>query len=108
MKENDFQSKLIKELYKRFPGCYVMKMDASYWQGIPDLLILYKKKWALLEVKESATAEHRPNQDLYVEDLNRMSFSAFIYPENKEDVLNDLERTLKPSRKTRKVFSKQP
>lgn len=92
-KEGNFQSYLIEELEDRFPGCMVLKNDPNYIQGIPDLLILYKKKWAALEVKRSKNAKHRPNQDYYVDLLNRMSFASFIFPENKEEVLNDLERS---------------
>ena len=91
--EKDFQSKLIKELKTVFKGCMVIKMDAKYIQGIPDLLILYKNKWATLEVKKSAKAKTRPNQKFYVALMNQMSFSRFIYPENKEAVLNDLRKT---------------
>ena len=63
MKENKFQADLKKELRAIFPGCIVTKLDSSDIQGIPDLLVLYKDKWATLEVKKSATASHRPNQD---------------------------------------------
>lgn len=94
MLESDFQAKLIKELKVRFPGCMVLKNDASYIQGVPDLLVLHNDKWASLEVKKSKKAKHRPNQDYYVEKMNEMSFSAFIFPENKEDVLHDLEQAL--------------
>ncbi len=93
MRENKFQSDLIKEIKGRFPDCIVMKNDATYIQGIPDLLILNNDKWASLECKRSASAKHRPNQDYYVKKMNDMSFSAFIYPENKEEVLNDLGRS---------------
>lgn len=93
MLENKFQSNLIKEIKKIFPGCIVLKNDSSYIQGIPDLLILYKDKWSALEVKKSATASHRPNQDYYVEKMNSMSHSAFIYPENKNKVLDELRKT---------------
>ena len=95
MLERDFQSKLIKELKVRFPGSIVIKNDPDYIQGIPDLLILYNDKWAALEVKNSEKAKHRPNQDYYVKMMNEMSFSSFIFPENKEDVLDDLERSFK-------------
>lgn len=91
MDERYFQRKLIKELNNRYPGCIVLKNDAGYKQGIPDLTILYKDRWATLEVKASAKASHRPNQDLRVERMNRMSFSAFIFPENKEEILNELD-----------------
>ena len=92
MLENKFQSKLIKELKERFPGCIVLKNDSSYIQGIPDLSIFYNDCWAMLEVKQSATAKHRPNQSYYVDKANEMSFSRFIFPENKEEVLMDLKK----------------
>lgn len=88
--ETKFQSKLIKEIKKLFEGSIVMKLDSGYKQGIPDLLILFKDKWATLECKKSADASHRPNQDLYVERMNTMSFSRFIFPENKDAVMKEL------------------
>ena len=91
MLENKFQSKLIKELKDMFPGCIVMKNDASYIQGIPDLLVLYNDKWASLECKKNANAAKRPNQEYYVGRMNEMSFSRFICPENREEVLHDLQ-----------------
>ena len=99
MLENKFQSNLIKEIKKLFPGCMVLKNDPTYIQGIPDLLVLYKDKWASLEVKKSATASHRPNQNYYVEKMNTMSFSRFIFPENKDEVLTDLARLFKRKKK---------
>ena len=93
MKESKFQRDLKKELKQMFPGCIVTKMDSGDIQGIPDLLILYKNKWATLENKRSANASKRPNQEYYVNKMNDMSFSRFIYPENKEEVLNDLRKT---------------
>ena len=93
MKESKFQADLKKELKQMFPGCIVTKLDSSDIQGIPDLLILYKNKWATLENKRSKNATKRPNQEFYVEKMNEMSFSSFIYPENKEDVLNELRKT---------------
>ena len=91
--ERDFQAGLIKDLKQMFPGCIVMKNDSSYIQGIPDLLVLYKDKWASLEVKKAANANRQPNQEYYVNQMNEMSFSRFIFPENKESVLNDLYKT---------------
>ena len=90
--ERDFQSCLIKDLKTIFPGCIVMKNDASYIQGIPDLLVLYKDKWATLENKKSAKAHKQPNQEYYVGVMDEMSFSRFIFPENKNVVLKELER----------------
>ena len=90
MLENKFQANLIKEIKDTFEGCIVMKNDASYIQGIPDLLVLYKNKWASLECKKSARAKKQPNQEYYVERMDQMSFSRFICPENKDVVLTEL------------------
>lgn len=92
--ERDFQAKLIKELKVMFKGCIIVKNDPNYIQGIPDLLILYNDRWAALEVKKSATAHHQPNQEYYVDLMNEMSFAAFIYPENKEEILYELQQAL--------------
>lgn len=91
MRENKFQSNLKKELKTRFPGCIVTKLDSGDIQGIPDLLILYKDKWATLENKKDAKASKQPNQEYYVNKMNEMSFSRFIYPENKDSILKELE-----------------
>lgn len=90
-RENKFQSNLKKELKAMFPDCIVTKLDPNDIQGIPDLLVLYKNKWATLENKRHSKSSHRPNQDYYVDKMNKMSFSRFIYPENKEEVLNEVK-----------------
>lgn len=92
MKESNFQKSLKDDLIKRFPGCIVKKTDPRGFQGFPDLLILFGKMWALLEVKASKDSIKQPNQEFHVERLNNMGFSRFIYPENKEEVLNDLSK----------------
>lgn len=91
--ESGFQDILRNELRALFPGCLIFKMDQI--QGIPDLLILYKNMWASLECKKHANAKRQPNQEYYVGLMNSMSFSRFICPENKEEVLNDLCETFK-------------
>lgn len=96
MLESAFQLQLIRELKKQFPGCIVLKNDPDYIQGIPDLLILYKNKWASLECKKHSRAKKQPNQEYYVGLMNEMSFSRFICPENKEDVLRELQQTFEP------------
>ena len=88
--ESGFQDRLIKELKELFPGCMTFKMEQ--FQGIPDLLVLYKNKWASLECKKSAKAKRQPNQEYYVKKMNDMSFSRFVYPENKEEVIRDLQQ----------------
>ena len=93
MLENKYQANLIKKLKKIFPGCIVMKNDPTYIQGIPDLLILYNDRWASLECKKNASAKKQPNQEYYVGQMNEMSFSRFIYPENEEEILNELQQS---------------
>ena len=95
MKENKFQSDLIKEIKERFDGCIVTKLDSAHIQGIPDLLVLYKDKGATVECKRNSKASHRPNQEYYVNKMNEMSFSRFVYPENKEAVLDELQQSFK-------------
>jgi hypothetical protein len=91
MAENSYQAGLIKRLKKRFPGSEVLKNDPNYIQGMLDLTLLWGPHWATLEVKDHANAATRPNQAYYVEKHKDMSFSAFIYPENEEEVLTELE-----------------
>lgn len=91
MAENKYQAGLIRRLRARFPGCEVLKNDPNYRQGILDLTLFHGPCWAMLEVKASATASERPNQAYYVERLNNMSFAAFIFPENEEEVLTALQ-----------------
>lgn len=100
-KESDFQSKLIKDIKSMFPGCLILKNDPNYIQGIPDLLVLYKDQWAMLECKGSKTASRRPNQEYYVDILDEMSYAAFVYPENREDILDELQQTFRPRRTAR-------
>lgn len=102
--ERDFQAWLIKTLRESFPGCVIQKLDTEYQQGIPDLLILWNMRWAVLEVKRSENARHnelQPNQEYFVNLLNDMSFAAFIYPENAEEVLNDLQLAFSSGRSAR-------
>lgn len=98
MVESKFQRSLIAQIKVLFPGCMVIKNDPTYIQGIPDLLILYKDKWAALECKRSERESHRPNQDYYISKLDEMSYAAFVYPENKEVILNELQQALRPRR----------
>ena len=92
--ESGFQDKLIKDLKNLFPGSMVFKMDQI--QGIPDLLILWKDKWFSLECKKGTGAKRQPNQEYYVDLMNKMSFSRFVCPENREEILNELHKTFQP------------
>ena len=100
-KETVYQTKLIKTLEKLLPGCFIMKNDPAETQGIPDLLILFRKRWAMLETKASSKAPKQPNQDYYVKKFGQMSFASFINPQNEEQVLGDLQSALRVSRSSR-------
>ena len=106
MYESSFQKTVIDEIKRMFPDSIIMKTDPTYKQGIPDLLILNGSKWASLEVKRSAKATKRPNQEEYVARMNKMSYSSFIYPENKQEVLNELQQALQSRRSSRSVRGK--
>ena len=101
MLERDYQAQLIKKVKKLLPSCVILKNDSSYLQGVPDLTIFYHNRWAMLEVKLSADSSQQPNQDYYVELMNELSYAAFIYPENEEDILNELQHALDPRRTAR-------
>lgn len=96
--ESLFQSNLIKELKQIYPGCMIFKNDPNYIQGVPDLLILYKKHWAALECKKAYNSPCRPNQPYYVDLMDSMSFASFVYPENKEEVLDGLQGAFRARR----------
>lgn len=99
--EAKYQKELITKLEAMFPGSIILKNDPNYIQGIPDITIFYKNKWAMLECKRSKAENHRPNQEYYVEKANKMSFSRFIYPENEKEVLDELQQSFRPRRKAR-------
>ena len=101
MLENAFKTKLARKIKRMLPGCIVVHLDPNEIQGIPDLLVLYEDRWAALEGKKSKNASHRPNQNYYVDKMNEMSYAAFIYPENEEEVLDELQQALQPRRKAR-------
>jgi len=93
MLESVFKAKLKKEIESLFPGCIVVHLDPNEIQGIPDLIILYGSKWAALEGKQARSAHIQPNQRYYVDLMNNMSFAAFICPENKEEILYELQQS---------------
>ena len=90
--ESDFQKDLMDEIRNRYPGCMILKNDSGYIQGIPDWTILFEDKWAVLEAKRKEKATRQPNQEYYVDKLNNMSYSSFVYPENREEVLDQLSK----------------
>lgn len=97
--ESRFQKELIDEIKERYPGCIALKNDPGYIQGFPDWTVLYEDKWATLEVKKERGAHKQPNQDYYVDRLNKMSFSRFVFPENKDEVLEEMDILFKRKRR---------
>lgn len=95
MTEGNFKKKLKDDIRKLFPDCIITQLDPTYIQGIPDLLILFKNKWAALECKKSPNASKRPNQEYWINTMNNMSYASFISPESKDRILNELEHTFK-------------
>ena len=107
MNESQYQLKLIKKITHMFPGCLVLKNNPAHLQGVPDLLILYSGTWGALEVKLALDSEIQANQSYYVAMMDRMSFAAFIYPENEDLVLNELQLALTTGRSSRLPKSEQ-
>ena len=92
--ERDIQRPLIKEIKERFPNCIVKKNDSGYIQGIPDISVDIGPYSYHLEVKRSKKAPYQPNQEYYLDKYNSMGgWARTIYPENKEEVLNEMEQT---------------
>jgi hypothetical protein len=96
MSESAYQKKVIKKLKLMFPGCVIHKNDPTYMQGVPDLVIYFGQRWAMLEVKASSDSKEQPNQRYYVKKFNDMSFAAFIHPDNEAEVLDELQHALDP------------
>lgn len=106
MKESAYQAELIKRLRVLLPGCVILKNDANYMQGVPDLSIFWERHWAMLEVKMSAEEPFQPNQVYYLQELNKMSFASVIYPEIEQEVLDALQQAFAARWKTRRTQRK--
>lgn len=92
--EATYRSGLLSRIQQRWPRCVILPTDPQRQQGIPDIVILFDRCWAILELKRYTSAARQRNQEYYVEQFNGMSYAALIYPENEEQVLNDLQSTL--------------
>lgn len=101
MLESKFKTQLKKRLEMEFPGCMVMHLDPTEIQGIPDLIILWRDRWATLEGKQNSKSNVQPNQEYYVKKMDNMSFSRFIWPGNMEEVINDLKQAFTAERQAR-------
>jgi hypothetical protein len=100
MAESMYKQHVFKRLRLMFPGCEIIRTDTASQQGLPDHIVLWGPYWATLEFKTSAKAKRQPNQEYFVQRLDEMSFAAFIYPENEDEVLHALEQAFASSRRT--------
>lgn len=101
--ENEYKAGLHNRIRDLFPGCYILINDSGYMQGVPDTLVLWREKWAMLEVKRkkpTRASDFEPNQEWYIEEFDRMSFGACIYPENEEEVLYALQEAFRRPRRS--------
>lgn len=96
--EGKFKERLNRELMQRFPGCYILKNDSSFLQGVPDIMVLWRDRWAMLEAKRSPSASKQANQDWYIQVFDKMSFASFVDPDNVEEVLDAMESAFQASR----------
>lgn len=92
MLERDFQASTIRLITDRLPGVLVLKNDSGYRQGIPDFTIFYGCAWAFLEFKASKNSPVQPNQEYYIDYAIEHAFGAFIFPENRDEVLFHMEK----------------
>lgn len=90
MLESKFQTVFLDKLRIIFSNCIILKNDPNYLGGVPDWIILYKNKWACLEIKRTKHAHKQPNQAYYVNRMKNMSYSSFVYPENEQQVILEL------------------
>lgn len=95
-KESDFKGKLYKEIRERFPGSEVVINDPNYIQGFPDASVYFPNgRYMLLEGKRNFKAKRQPNQDYYVNKSPLSKNAMFVSPENKDEVMRELERRYK-------------
>jgi hypothetical protein len=80
------------ELQDRMPHIDLDIIDTRpKHRSYPDTFVIGPTVWAALEFKRSKNAPHQPNQDYYVVHFKKKGYANFVYPENAEEVLDDLE-----------------
>lgn len=91
-REHLFQKSVKQEIIDIFPSCVIHKNPTGVHDGFPDLVCYLGDTWFMLECKRSKDEEHQPNQDWWVDRLNKMSYASFIFPENREEVFCQLRQ----------------
>lgn len=97
--ERDYKPILMARITRRFSVYGEVRFqhndpNAPASQGIPDLTVFIGPTWSLLETKRSAKSKKRPNQDWWIKKWSGVTFCSVIFPENEEEVLDALERSL--------------
>ncbi len=90
MLENLFKKYVKKRIIDRFPNLDLDFITPTN-RSMPDMIIIAPIVWAALEFKRSEGASLRPNQDYHIMRLNEKGYATFVFPENVEEVLDELE-----------------
>lgn len=92
--EAKLQTEIIKYLKKK--GCYVIKTKPGPGvpTGCPDIIFLFEGFWGAIECKASKLARFQPLQKETLEKFNEWSFAKAVYPENWQEVKQELEQIL--------------
>lgn len=88
------QQKLIKFLKSK--GCYVIKTRPGMGipVGCPDVIALHEGWWGAFECKAAKNARYQPLQKETIDKLAVWSEAFVVYPENLDEVIAHLEKTL--------------
>lgn len=90
MLESEVQKQFIDWVYNAFPEAIVMKNDASYLLGVPDLTIIVRSRWAFIETKKCSNSHKQPLQEDYIQYADTWAFGAFVDKDNAYRVFNEL------------------
>ena len=95
-KESKFKTNLYKEIREECPGTEVIINDPTQLQGFPDATVLFPNgKYMLLEGKREEDANRQPNQEYYVNQSPLAPNAHFVYPENKNEIMEKVKRRYK-------------
>lgn len=96
MTERKLQSEIIDFLKSR--GAYVMKNDASYRQGVPDLSFWHPDLSGFIEVKLNEKSHYQPLQKATIKKLQDMGiFCEVIHSENWDTWITRLDQWMGPA-----------
>lgn len=93
MLESQFKRHVKCSIRDRFPNLDLDFIDTNAYnfRSMTDLVVLGPEVWAALEFKRSEDSPHQPNQDYHISRLNKKGYASFVFPENLEEVLDELE-----------------